>query len=184
LSALRDLAAAPADARSVEAACGLSAEVLERSRADVPFMLIYLIDSDGTARLAAQSGVSVGERVAPCRIAAGDGSCTWPACAVAESRQPEMIEDLAARFDRLPAGPWAEPPGSALVLPLIDRGLGRGVGAMVPPQMLSLRTTATPERERSALCGATSPVVRPSCWPTTMPTCATTFADCWKAPAT
>ena len=139
LRTLRDLAAAPADARTVTTACLLSAEVLAANAADVPFALLYLTDEHGTSHLVAQAGAPPGDpialvadstKIAPAEVSAGDDG-GWPLRAVAEGRAARHVTDLDRRFGRVPQGPWPEPPIAAMVLPLIDRGLERGVGAMV-----------------------------------------------------
>jgi PAS domain S-box-containing protein len=113
LKLLRDLAAAPAEARKLADACRLSAEVLASNPADIPFALLYLFE-EGGARLAAAAGV-------PADDVAGD----WPLGARAE------IGDLQARFRNLPAGPWPEPPARAMVVPLIDHAQEKPSGALV-----------------------------------------------------
>ena len=130
LRTLRDLAAAPAEARTVAEASVLSAGALSTNRADVPFALIYLVGEDGTARLVAQTGARAGDPIAPVEIAAGLADAAWPAHTVIDTRLPQHVSTLAGRFTPVPAGPWPEPPSSAMVLPLIDRGLERGVGAI------------------------------------------------------
>ena len=113
LKLLRDLAAAPAEARNVADACRLSAEVLTANPADIPFALLYLF-GEGAPRLAATVGVQ-----------AHDVAGEWPLGACAE------IGDVQARFRRLPPGPWPEPPGRAMVLPLLDRAQDKPTGALV-----------------------------------------------------
>ena len=113
LKLLRDLAAAPAEARNVADACRLSAEVLTANPADIPFALLYLF-GEGAPRLAATVGVQAHD-------VAGD----WPLGARAE------LDGVQARFRRLPPGPWPEPPGRAMVLPLIDRAQDKPSGALV-----------------------------------------------------
>ncbi len=131
LRTLRDLAAAPAEARTVSEACALSTDALKANHADVPFALIYLLESDGSARLEATAGVEIGRCISPARIPADAGDTTWPVAEVAAARASEQIGGLQGRFADVPAGPWPEPPSSAIVLPIVDRGLERGVGALV-----------------------------------------------------
>jgi len=113
LKLLRDLAAAPAEARKVSEACALSAEVLAGNPADIPFALVYLFEDRG-ARLAASASVR-----------AEDVGCDWPLGERAE------LGRLQSRFRRVPAGPWPEPPSRAMVLPLIDRAQEKPSGALV-----------------------------------------------------
>jgi signal transduction histidine kinase/DNA-binding response OmpR family regulator len=128
LRTLRDLAASPADARTVDAACTLSIEVLGANAADVPFALIYLQQDAGPARLVAGTGLPPGSMAAPLQLT---DDAAWPIRRVAGTREPELIPSPADRFGPIAAGPWPEPPTSAMVLPIVDRGLDCGVGALV-----------------------------------------------------
>ena len=131
LRTLRDLAAAPANARTLTDACALSVDALSGNRADVPFALIYLLRDDGTASLAARTGDVHAGGAAPLEIPAERMATSWPVSDVASSQVPALVFPLAERFDRVAAGPWSEAPSSAMVLPLIQRGVERGVGAIV-----------------------------------------------------
>ncbi|HEX6320675.1 MAG TPA: ATP-binding protein [Burkholderiales bacterium] len=113
LKLLRDLAAAAAEARTVADACALSAGVLAGNPADIPFGLIYLFE-EGGARLAGTAGVLP-----------DDDPHDWP---LDGARQ---VGNLGGLFRAVPAGPWPEPPASAMVLPLMDRGQDRPSGALV-----------------------------------------------------
>src|SRR5262249_15772262 len=56
--ALRDLGARSAEAKAAEEACQIAAQTLTQQSKDIPFALLYLIDSDGKhAHLAASAGV-------------------------------------------------------------------------------------------------------------------------------
>ena len=130
LRTLRDLAAAPADARTVNEACALSADALRGNHTDVPFALIYLLNGGWAACLVATAGVEAGRDVSPSQLSA-DGGDAWPVLDVAEARAARYADQLGDRFVDIPAGPWPEPPSAAVILPLVDRGLERGVGALV-----------------------------------------------------
>jgi GAF domain/PAS fold len=131
LRTLRDLAAAPADARTVADACMFSARALEANVADVPFALVYLVDEDGAFCLKAHTGAIAGSPLAPLEIGVESQADVWSIGAAADTRVARHMSSLADRFERVPAGPWPEPPNAAMVLPLVDRGLERGVGALV-----------------------------------------------------
>jgi signal transduction histidine kinase len=131
LRTLHDLAAGPADARTRDDACRLSAEVLAANRADIPFALVYLMDADGSARLAAATGVGSAGGIAPPRIPPEDATGGWPVPEVARLRVPKLVTTLGQTFAEVPEGPWAERPSAAMVLPLVEKGLERGVGAIV-----------------------------------------------------
>jgi signal transduction histidine kinase len=130
LRTLHELAARPAEARTVADACALSAEILERNPFDVPFALIYLLDAEeGPIRLAASAGVPVAHAMRS-TLAEGDTG-GWPILAVAAARQARRLDDLAERFSERAPGPWPEAPSSALLVPLVDRGQDRSVGVLV-----------------------------------------------------
>ena len=130
LRTLRDLAAALAETTNERDACIHSAELLHANAADAPFVMIYLVDDDGTATLAAQAGALPGSAVSPMRIAAGDAA-SWPVHEVIDSRAARLVTSLRTRFTAIPTGPWPEHPDSAMVLPLIDRSLDRAIGGIV-----------------------------------------------------
>ncbi|HWG78865.1 MAG TPA: ATP-binding protein [Stellaceae bacterium] len=132
--ALRDLGARAAEAKTAEDACAIAAAALAGHAKDVPFALLYVIDGDGTqARLAGAAGVAPGHAAAPPVVpltaAASDG--TWPLAAAAESEQMVVVEDIAARFGRVPAGPWSDPPRSAVVVPVRSTTAHRLAGLLV-----------------------------------------------------
>jgi hypothetical protein len=59
LATLRELARRAADATTPEEACGNAARAFEANPTDVPFALLYLLDSDGTAaRLISHVGIA------------------------------------------------------------------------------------------------------------------------------
>jgi signal transduction histidine kinase len=55
----------------------------------------------------------------------------WPVARVAQSGQPELVEDVVARFGQLPGGVWPEAPWAALVLPVAPPGHDQPEGIMV-----------------------------------------------------
>jgi signal transduction histidine kinase len=118
--ALRDLGARIGQAKTAEEAAALAAETLARHDRDVPFVLVYLLAPDGsTARLAGHAGVEPGRDVSPTVVdlAAVDGR-GWP---LGEARRTEtmvVVEPLHERFATVPAGPWADPPDTAVVVPV------------------------------------------------------------------
>ncbi|MGH9148176.1 MAG: ATP-binding protein, partial [Vicinamibacterales bacterium] len=132
LRALSDLAARPADARTIADACALSTDVLDRYRSDVPFALLYLMDGDGqTARLAASAGVRPDQAAAPSVVDVVDQTPGWPLFQVASAREASEVRGLADLFGEVPQGPWPEPPPGAMLLPIVDRGVDRSVGVLV-----------------------------------------------------
>ena len=117
---LRDLGAA-VEARTAQEACNEAAAVLKRHRKDIPFSLIYLTDTVGRqATLSASSGTEEIPQVAPAKINLDEQSepSSWPLRAAQRTGQMQTVENLSTQFSRLPAGFWAEPPHTAVVVPI------------------------------------------------------------------
>lgn len=108
LATLRDLSGAISAAREEADVLEAAERHLSTDRRTLPFTLVYLLDEDGSSRIAARSG---GDWTPPVE--------TWPVLALAEG-DAQLVEDL----ERLepPRGEWDEPPVAALCLPL--GGLG------------------------------------------------------------
>ncbi|MDB4946888.1 MAG: pleC1 [Labilithrix sp.] len=118
LRVLRELGA---DAQStMELVAASAARVLGTSVNDVPFALVYLVQEGETkAALAAASGVAPASLLAPQVIDFGTAASHWPLARVDETRRPERVDGLRARFAAdLPALPYPELPDSAYVLPI------------------------------------------------------------------
>jgi signal transduction histidine kinase/CheY-like chemotaxis protein len=117
---LRDLAVEAAE-NSIEETCRVATQALARCSKDIPFALLYLVDPDGQhARLAGAAGTEPGKGVSPAVVSlepvgGGEG---WPLGAAYRAQGVVEVIDLASRFDAVPAGPWAEPPKTAVVVPL------------------------------------------------------------------
>jgi hypothetical protein len=117
---LRDLGAEAAES-TVEETCRVVVQALARHRKDVPFALLYLIDSDGKhARLAGATGIDSGKPASPAVVSLDSADIDQGSPLAEVFRGQNMVEatDLASRLAAIPAGPWAEPPHTAVVLPL------------------------------------------------------------------
>jgi len=100
---LHDLAARAAEAKSVEEAYLVSAEVLSANELDLPFVLLYALnEKGGEPRLVASGGWKDPPVDAP-----------WPF-----ADHEVVVDDLAARFGPVPAGRWNARPERAIVVPL------------------------------------------------------------------
>jgi len=117
MGTLRDLAAALAATRTERDVLAAVAQELGRNRADLPFTATYLVEDDGTARLAATSGITPDSPAAPERITPDDPEAAWPLDRLRRGEQV-LVDDLADRFADLPTGAWQRPPHSAVALPL------------------------------------------------------------------
>ena len=120
---LRDLAAHGTEAKSAEEECCVAAATIGRYARSVPFSLIYLLDGRGrTARLAGSSGIDpAGPSAPPEEISLDDDDAAverWPVREALATGSLIPVGDLAARLDRVPTGPWPEPPRAAVVVPI------------------------------------------------------------------
>ena len=123
------------EARTVDEAARLCAEILGRSPRDIPFALVYLVEGHGKhLHLAAQAGLVRGTLASPVTVAIeeqGESSNGWPLGRVARHGRAELVEDLSRRFDCLPEDPWDEPADQAMLLPIARPGADRPTGVLV-----------------------------------------------------
>ncbi len=134
VAVLRDLGACSAAAKTAEEACTIAAEALARHPKDIPFALLYVIDSpQGLAHLAATSGV---DDDSPAAVPAVDlrapvAAGVWPIQDVVLGQQIVLLKDLAARLSAIPPGPWSDPPRSAALIPIRSNTANRLAGVLV-----------------------------------------------------
>src|SRR6188768_524669 len=109
---LKDLGSEAFRSKTAEGACRLTANALSRHPKDMPFALLYLLDSSRQeAKLAGASGVAVDEsQLTSIDLTADHGKRAWPLAAAMKGETLHLVEDLASRFDAVPSGPWADPP--------------------------------------------------------------------------
>ncbi|MGV9703800.1 SpoIIE family protein phosphatase [Streptomyces sp. NPDC003483] len=121
MSTLRDLGADPSAVRTEQEMLAFAGRQLEHNPHDLPFTLTYLFEDDGSARLAASTGVGPEDPVAPPTLSADDPRAVWP---VAELLRGEaVLTDLdGVPSSALPTGNWPEPPTQALAVPLVQPG--------------------------------------------------------------
>jgi PAS domain S-box-containing protein len=137
LRTLRELATNTTETvQSAEEACRTAARTLAENPRDLPFALIYLLNSDSaTVRLAGAAGLEEGSAGVPGRIdlSQPDGlEKTWPLRAVLLNPSgPQVVDDIAGRFGPLCCGVWPESPQRAVVLPLAKAGQTRLAGFLV-----------------------------------------------------
>ena len=135
LATLRELAARAASVQASEAACHAAVETLGANAADVPFALVYLLDDQGRRlTLVGHTGIAADTMASPAAVdLAGDAmaSAGWPFAATAREGRVQVVDDVKARFGSLPGGPWPEPPGSAVILPIVRAAQERPYGVFV-----------------------------------------------------
>ena len=147
LRILRDLAARSGDARQIDEACRVAAEVLAGNPYDVPFALFYQVDVDAKrVRLVANVGLAPGEPASPRTIdlTGPSEAAAWPVGRAYETNSVEPVANLEERFGPLPGGAWNESPRSALVLPITLAGRQRPTALLV--------AGISPRQQASAAC--------------------------------
>ncbi|HLH51077.1 MAG TPA: response regulator, partial [Roseiarcus sp.] len=132
LALLRELAAATADARTVERACQRSADALATDPKDLPFAMIYLAEPDGRAlSLVGSCGIAPNPLSAPQSVPLG-ASAKWPFAAAIQSHKPIVVSDLRGHFGtEFPKGAWDESPSHAALIPIPSRGETARAGVLV-----------------------------------------------------
>ncbi|MEU7655931.1 SpoIIE family protein phosphatase [Micromonospora taraxaci] len=121
MTTLRDLGSDPSVVRTEEEMVTFAGRQLGRNDLDLPFTAIYLLDGDGSARLAAAAGITAGHSAAPSTILAHESTPVWPVAALARGESPLVPLD-GAPFGDLPTGAWSQPPTQALLVPLLQQG--------------------------------------------------------------
>lgn len=117
--ALRDLASRAVEATTAEEACAQAAQTLAADSKDAPFVLVYLLDEAGeVAHLAAAAATEDCADLCPPQIRLADPDAPWPLEECLRGEQLVLVPDLAAKFSRVPPGPWADPPRSAAIVPV------------------------------------------------------------------
>ncbi|HYP27575.1 MAG TPA: ATP-binding protein [Blastocatellia bacterium] len=131
LALLRELAARTVDARTFDEACNLSASCLKSNPYDLPFAMIYLIDSHNrSVFLAGACGIERGHPAAP-ETSPIDGDSVWPFAEVIRTNSPCLVSDLGASFDALPTGAWQRPPHQATAVPIAPSGQTGKAGILI-----------------------------------------------------
>lgn len=131
--ALRDLEAQASAAKTAEDACRLALDALAAHAADIPFVLLYLIDKDATlAHLVGAAGLPPGTLASPeCVDVGAAGAAGWPLASVTSTGQAQQVGNLAARFGPIAAGPWPESPHTALMLPIVSPSQDLPAGILI-----------------------------------------------------
>ena len=130
IEALRDLARAPI-ADTAQEACAIAGRTLAGHTKDIPFALLYLLDSSGQrACLAGSAGVEPGAEIAPSVIELDQKETGWPlASAIGGESWP--VDRLPERFPAVPKGPWRDSPTAAVVVPIQSEKQERPLGWVI-----------------------------------------------------
>ena len=130
LRALRELAAALATTQTRADVFAVLQSCFAAHDHDLPFTLTYLLDDNGGAERVAASGIAALHEAAPPHIDLGRAA-SWPLSAALAQTGGRVIDDLGARFDALPSGPWHTPPSQAIILPLAQQGQEQPAGIFI-----------------------------------------------------
>ncbi|MEO7426520.1 MAG: response regulator [Fibrobacteria bacterium] len=120
LRVLSELSARDGERHGLAEACEKAMGILASDPNDVPFALIYLFDSgNDSPRLQCAFGLE-----------APTLPSHWPLSELAATGK-QILMDLAGLPGPIPAGPWEDPPRSALLLPITRPGSGAAIGALI-----------------------------------------------------
>ncbi len=126
---LREMAV---EARTIDEAVRVCADILGRNQRDIPFALVYLLDDHGkTMHLAAHVGLEPGTPASPLAVDMDAQDTGWPLAVIVREECSELVDDLAARFDCLSREPWDEGPHQAMLLPIARPGWPLPAGVLV-----------------------------------------------------
>jgi PAS domain S-box-containing protein len=129
---LRDLGARVGEAKNAQEACAIVAQTLSAHDRDIPFALCYLIDSEGTARLAGAAGVEMGQDISPLTVElSSQHSHGWPMFEARTTESLQVVEKIQTQFTHIPPGPWPSPPHAAVVVPIPSNKTHELAGLMV-----------------------------------------------------
>ncbi|MEV5320560.1 SpoIIE family protein phosphatase [Streptomyces sp. NPDC052687] len=121
MATLRDLGSDPTVVRTEQEMLAFAGRQMDHNAQDLPFTLTYLFQEDGSAQLAATTGIDAGHPAAPRTLTAGDPAPLWPLREPARGQSTTVALEGDA-FTDVPAGRWPEPPLQALVVPLLGHG--------------------------------------------------------------
>jgi signal transduction histidine kinase/serine phosphatase RsbU (regulator of sigma subunit)/DNA-binding NarL/FixJ family response regulator len=129
MATLSELGAVSTGIRQEPEFLAAASRALATNPFSLPFTIIYLFDN-GSARLAASSGIDPGHPAAPAELAAADPRALWPVRQLQDGR-PAVVSVTGPEFGELPTGAWQQPPLQALLLPIPEPGHVRPYGFLV-----------------------------------------------------
>jgi len=118
---LRDLNAVMATATTQSEVTALAAKTLGAFNFDLPFLLFYVLEADGSYRLSGSQGIDPRSPAAPPTIDPSRDS-VWGLAEAMAGRGIVMIDGVSARIGTLGCGPYDEPPNLAYLLPILVPG--------------------------------------------------------------
>ncbi|MGC1307048.1 MAG: ATP-binding protein [Phormidesmis sp.] len=111
---------------TIEDVCQSSIQALSQNDYDIPFALIYTVDSQSQqAQLVAATENLTPEQRGPEQIDLTQLTDPWQLGQVNLNGQPKLIENLSEQADRLPTGAWPVSPQATVVRPLVQSSSSR-----------------------------------------------------------
>ncbi|MGB3295162.1 MAG: PAS domain S-box protein [Phormidesmis sp.] len=118
LATLTSLSTQSGDAKTIDEVYQLTAEVLARNPADIPFAALYQLNTAKTqAILCGQTPIELGTLPLPPVVNMSEAD-PWRFESVLHTQSAVTIEDLSDRFGGVPTGTFALPVNQARVLPV------------------------------------------------------------------
>lgn len=134
---LRDVVAAGSGATIARDALSKSVKVLEGSPRDVPFAVVYSVDANGDEAELVAKTPSAPAACCPPRIDLRSHRWQldpWSLPETLATKRYRLIDDLSHRFGAIDCGPYAEPPHSALLLPITLPGAPSPAAVLIAAQ--------------------------------------------------
>ncbi|MFC0409013.1 PAS domain-containing protein [Roseomonas elaeocarpi] len=132
---LRRLSDVASQGRSAEAACRRFATLAGEDPADLPFLLIYMLEPGPNPRhavLAAATGLEEGGPLSPRTVALGTADQPWPLTEAAHSHAAVTVAELETRLaEPLVRDPWPEAVRHATVLPVVNASRPNETAALI-----------------------------------------------------
>jgi signal transduction histidine kinase/DNA-binding NarL/FixJ family response regulator len=134
LRTLSELAGGPYAGKSTDEACAILAAELKNNPSDLPFVLLYVADPEGTRAVLKQTvGFENGGELLSPRVvdlkSGESGGVVWPLAEVFFERTARRVS--VARFDAFPRGPAEQKVSEAIILPVISRGDDKPLGVLI-----------------------------------------------------
>jgi PAS domain S-box-containing protein len=132
LNTLRSLASELSTTITESDVCTSISRSLSSNQQDLPFTLTYLFTKEGDdAHLACTSGIPADHPIAPQKISLTTANQAWPINELLNQKSAVTVENLAERFDSIPAGFWDRPSSRALLVPITSQGQDAPAGVLV-----------------------------------------------------
>lgn len=127
LKTIKDIADSTAQIHTVEQACLKASDVLHKNEKDIPFSLIYLLNSKGTeARLLGKTG-KLSKELTPPVIHLNQQDTFWP---LKKIQQTGRIATIPLSSP-MPGGAWSEPSKTAVILPIFKPSQQQLIGFFI-----------------------------------------------------